>query len=75
MAAPDARDNEARMFTKKTIFDIDVACKTALMRSDYHVPVEDGRILDDFRIRRSLATIRPLLDKNVRLVCSHLGAG
>lgn len=62
------------MFTKKTIFDVDLACRTVLMRADYNVPVEGGRILDDFRIRRSLATIRPLLDRNVRLViCSHLG--
>jgi phosphoglycerate kinase len=62
------------MFTKKTIFDIDLTGKTVLMRADYNVPIEHGRILDDFRIRRSLATIRPLLDKDVRLViCSHLG--
>lgn len=62
------------MFTKKTIFDVDLAGKTVLMRADYNVPVQGGRILDDFRIRRSLATIRPLLDKGVRLViCSHLG--
>lgn len=62
------------MFTKKTIFDIELAGKTVLMRADYNVPVVEGKILDDFRIRRSLATIRPLLDKDVRLViCAHLG--
>lgn len=62
------------MFTKKTIFDIDLAGKTVLLRADYNVPLREGRILNDFRLRRSLATIRPLLEKEVRLViCSHLG--
>lgn len=62
------------MFTKKTIRDIDVTGKTVLMRADYNVPIEDGKITDDYRIEQSLPTIRYLLDKGVRLiVCSHLG--
>jgi len=63
------------MFTKKTIDDIDLDGKRVLMRADYNVPVgEDGKITDDYRIQQSVATIKALLKKNVRLViCSHLG--
>ncbi len=62
------------MFTKKTIRDIDVQGKTVLMRADYNVPLENGKITDDYRIKQSLPTIQYLLEKDVRLiVCSHLG--
>lgn len=44
------------------------------MRADYNVPVEDGAIADDYRIKESLPTIHYLLDQDVRLIiCSHLG--
>lgn len=62
------------MFTKKTIRDIDLEGKTVLLRADYNVPVADGVITDDYRIKQSLPTIHYLLDKNVKLIiCSHLG--
>lgn len=63
------------MFTKKTIYDIDVEGKRVLLRADYNVPLnDDGTIADDYRIKQSLATVRALLDKNVKLIiCSHLG--
>lgn len=62
------------MFTKKTIRDIDLDGKTVLLRADYNVPLEKGRITDDYRIQQSLPTIRALLDRNVKLIiCSHLG--
>lgn len=62
------------MFTKQTIKDIDVYGKTVLLRADYNVPLENGRITDDYRIKQSLPTLRYLLERNVRLiVCSHLG--
>jgi phosphoglycerate kinase len=62
------------MFTKKTIYDIDLQDKRVLMRADYNVPVENGRISSDFRITCSVPTIQALLEKNVKLViCSHLG--
>ena len=61
-------------FNKKTIRDIDLDGKTVLLRADYNVPIEGGKITDDYRIKQSLPTIRYLLEKNVRLIiCSHLG--
>jgi 3-phosphoglycerate kinase len=62
------------MFTKQTVRDIDVHGKTVLLRADYNVPLEDGKITDDYRIQQSLPTIHYLLEQNVRLIiCSHLG--
>lgn len=62
------------MFTKQTIRDIDLAGKTVLLRADYNVPIEDGKIADDYRIKQSLPTVQYLLDQGVKLIiCSHLG--
>jgi 3-phosphoglycerate kinase len=62
------------VFTKQTIRDIDLAGKTVLLRADYNVPLEDGKITDDYRIKQSLPTIHYLLEHNVKLIiCSHLG--
>ena len=62
------------MFTKKTIRDIDVDDKRVLMRADYNVPLANGKITDDYRIRESVPTIQYLLERNVRLIiCAHLG--
>jgi phosphoglycerate kinase len=47
---------------------------TVLVRCDLNVPLEDGRITDDLRIRASVPTLRELLERGVTLVvCSHLG--
>jgi phosphoglycerate kinase len=62
------------MFTKQTIRDIDLHGKTVLLRADYNVPLENGKITDDYRIKQSLPTVQYLLEKNVKLIiCSHLG--
>lgn len=62
------------MFTKKTIKDIDVRDKRVLLRADYNVPLKDGVIIDDYRIRQSVPTLRYLLEQGAGLVlCSHLG--
>ncbi|MDQ4144142.1 MAG: phosphoglycerate kinase [Actinomycetota bacterium] len=57
-----------------SIADLDVAGKRLLVRCDLNVPLADGRITDDLRIRASLPTLEALLDTGARLaVCSHLG--
>lgn len=62
------------MFHKKTIKSINVKNKTVLLRADYNVPIVDGKIHDNFRIRQSVGTVKYLVDNGAKLViCSHLG--
>jgi len=59
----------------RTLDDITVAGKGVLLRSDVNVPLTDGHIEDDFRIRQSLPTLKELLAKDAAriVIAAHLG--
>ena len=59
---------------KKTIRDYDLSGKKVIIRVDFNVPIKDGKITDDNRIKASLETINYAISNNAKVILmSHLG--
>ncbi|MBQ2320391.1 MAG: phosphoglycerate kinase [Lachnospiraceae bacterium] len=62
------------MLNKKSVDDINVAGKKVLVRCDFNVPLQDGKITDENRLVAALPTIKKLIaDGGKVILCSHLG--
>lgn len=66
--------NAGRTHSLPTLDDLAVKDRRVLVRADLNVPLENGAIADDLRVRASVPTLEALIERGARLaVCSHLG--
>ena len=69
----DKRKNKLNIIHMKTLRDFDFNGKRALARCDFNVPVENGKVQDDFRIKAALPTIEYLKNAGAKVILmSHL---
>jgi phosphoglycerate kinase len=63
------------LFTKKTVKEVDLSGKRVLVRADYNVPVNEGKISDDYRVKQSIPTLEYILSQadTKLIIISHLG--
>ncbi len=62
------------MLNKKSVDDINVKGKRVLVRCDFNVPLQEGRITDEVRLVEALPTIKKLINDGGKIIlCSHLG--
>ena len=56
------------MFNKKTISDVDVSGKRVLVRAPLNVPIQDGKVVDEMRLKAVIPTLKYLLDHNAKII-------
>ncbi len=63
------------MYSFRKLVDADVKEKKVLLRADFNVPLKNGSVADDYRIRKTLPTIRHILENKAKqlIIISHLG--
>ena len=65
---------EKFMLNKKTVDDLNVKGKKVLVRCDFNVPIQEGKITDENRINAAIPTIKKLMNDGGKIIlCSHLG--